>query len=301
MTNLSLMRTIVRELLTRRPFEREPEPELVMDDAEQVAAYSEAGRIDGIMAAAYLFHSARASQVIGANARNVLDLACGPATQLIQIAELNPQVHFTGVDLSEPMLASAREYARARGVENVSFQSSDITSLGRFRSGEFDAVISTMALHHLPTEEFLSECFREISRVLRPDGAVYLTDFSRLRSLESVRHFAYLNAAHQPEIFSLDYELSLRAAFHLDDLRARLPLLPGSVKLIKTFLIPILVIIETPPRPLPASTVANLAKLRAALPERYRSDLEQMRLFLRLGGLRADPFSTRTTERTMPT
>lgn len=287
--NLSIIRMISRELLTVRRFPREPEPELVMDDAEQVAAYACAGRIDGIMAAAYLFHSARVSQVID-GARTALDLACGPATQLIQIAELNPQTHFVGVDLSEAMLESARRYAEARGVRNVTFERADISALQQFSNGRFDAVISTMALHHLPDEELLGRCFREIRRLLKPNGAVYLADFARLRSMRSVRYFAYLNAAHQPRLFSLDYERSLRAAFHLNDLRRRLALLPDGVQLTSTFLVPMLTIIQTAPRALPTATAGRLEEIRAALPAKYRAELEQMRLFLRLGGLRADPF-----------
>ena len=47
-----------------------------MGDADQVAAYTEAGRIDGVMSAAYLFHSRRISQVIrGCN--RVVDIGCG--------------------------------------------------------------------------------------------------------------------------------------------------------------------------------------------------------------------------------
>jgi hypothetical protein len=80
-------------LLGKRTLPREPEPDLVMQDEEQVKAYALAGRIDGVMSAAYLFHSAQASSVIH-GARRVIDLGCGPATQLAQIASLNPQSEF---------------------------------------------------------------------------------------------------------------------------------------------------------------------------------------------------------------
>lgn len=85
---------------------REPEPDLVMDDPQQVAAYDEAGSIDGLMSSAYLFHSARVSQVIR-GCKEVVDLGCGPAIQRCQIAQLNPSTTFHGLDLSPEMLEKA--------------------------------------------------------------------------------------------------------------------------------------------------------------------------------------------------
>jgi arsenite methyltransferase len=167
MPRLSLLPVLVREVVGPRSLPREPEPDLVMDDEAQVQAYSEAGRIDGVMAAAYLFHTARVSQVLG-DAVEVLDLGCGPATQLAQIAELNPGRHFIGVDLSEEMLASAERYVEERGLSNVTVRRDDITRLETVPDASVDAVISTMALHHLPTTPNLHACFGQIRRVLRP-------------------------------------------------------------------------------------------------------------------------------------
>jgi len=261
-----------------------------MEDEKQVEAYSLAGRIDGVMAAAYLFHTAQATCVIR-GARRVIDLACGPATQLTQIASFNPESHFVGIDLSSTMLAKARAHVAASRLQNVTFCEGSITDLSQFKDKSVDAVISTMALHHLPEFEQLHACFRELSRVLKPGGAVYLTDFGRLKSLKSVKKIAYMNADMQPEIFSLDYERSLRAAFLYKDLAAAARhLLPESVCPYRTFMVPLLVILRTPARPLPATVVAELRRLRDALPARYRSDLEDLRLFFRFGGLSVDPF-----------
>jgi len=290
MPRIAFAPIIFRELLGKRTLPREPEPDLVMQDEEQVKSYSHAGRIDGVMSAAYLFHSGHASLVIQ-GAKRVVDLGCGPATQLAQIASLNPESEFTGVDLSPTMLDSARKHVAACGLKNVSFSQGDITKLTQFDDQSVDAVISTMVLHHLPTHNHLAECFREISRVLKPGGAVYLTDFGRLKSLKSVITFAYMNADQQPHIFSLDYERSLRAAFLREEfVEAAAQHLPSSVHTHSTSLVPLLVIMRTAPRSISHEAATKLGALRKALPRRYRADLEDMRLFFRQGGLKGDPF-----------
>jgi len=290
MFRLSLVPVILREVAGRRSLPREPEPDLVMDGDEQVAAYTEAGRIDGVMSAAYLFHTAHASEILQ-GCRQVVDLGCGPATQLTQIAELNPETSFHGIDLSPGMLAQGEAYVASRGLRNVRFSTGDITDLKGLMPASVDGVISTMALHHLPSHDHLRRCFREIKRVLKPGGAIYIADFRRLKSLKSVIFFAYMNEGHQPHIFSLDYERSLRAAFLFDELKSVCSAeLPPSAKAYATFLSPMLTIVQTQAKPLSQGVRERLRALRAALPRRYRADLEDLRLFFRLGGLTNDPF-----------
>lgn len=290
MPKLSLLPVMVREILGERKFPREPEPDLVMDDPDQVAAYSYAGRIDGVMSAAYLYHSAQVSEVIQ-GCRRVLDLGCGPATQLAQIAELNPEVEFLGVDLSVSMLDSARQHTARLDLQNVNFQLEDITRLDGVPDASVDAVMSTVVIHHMPTRQHLDDCFRQIARVLKPDGAFYLTDFGRLKSLQSVLFFAYMNAEHQPHLFSLDYERSLRAAFLLEDFEdAATRFLPSNAQVLSTFMVPFLVMIKTPSRPLGNELSVRLKEMRAKLPKKYRADLDDLRMFCRLGGINSDPF-----------
>lgn len=290
MPNPALIPTFLREVFASRTLERVPEPDLVMDDPEQVEAYSAAGRIDGIMSAGYLFHSARASLAIQ-GCRDVLDLGCGPATQLAQLAELNPQTRFLGVDLSERMLEEARAHVGKLGLGNVRFACGDICALKSVQDESFDGVISTMTLHHLPTLQHLVDCFGEVRRVLRPGGAVYLVDFGRLKSAKSVDFFVGMDAQAQPPLFRQDYERSLRAAFTRDDFEsATHAQLNGVATLVSTFQVPFLVMVKTADRPLPAPTRQRLLHMRAALAPRYRRDLDDLRTFFKLGGLRNDPF-----------
>jgi SAM-dependent methyltransferase len=286
----SLLPTLVRELARRDHVARQPEPDVIMNDPAHVAAYAESGRADGIMAAANLFHSARASLLVQ-DCNSVLDLGCGPGTQLVQIAELNPGVRFVGVDLADNMLADARRYSAARRVRNVQWQRADICALAQFADGSFDAVISTMTLHHLPSREHLDRCFAEIGRVLRPRGALYLADFGHLKTSRSIRYFAHMHRDSLPREVCEDYERSLQAAFRVEDYRAASARLAFPTQVYATFLVPLMIIVETPDRMvLPGTLQTRLRDMRQRLHPRYRRELDELRLFFRLSGLPADAF-----------
>jgi len=287
---LSLAPTFIREIAGKRTLPREPEPDSIMLDAEQVASFTETGRGDSTLAASYLFHTARASQVIQ-GCRKVIDLGCGPATQLVQIARLNPEIEFVGIDMSETMREQADAHIKDVGVTNVSIVEGDITDLQRFRDGSVDGVMSTVSLHHLPTNGHLEACFREISPIISGGGALYLADFGRLKSLNSVIFFAYMNRDRDPHQLLLDYERSLRAAFLLSDFESLAQeLLPDTVSVLSTFKVPLLIVLKTADRQLPDSKVAQLNELRRQIDPRFRRDLDDMRVFFKLGGLGNDVF-----------
>lgn len=285
----ALLPPFLRELIVRRTLRREPETALVMDDPAEVDAYVAGGHTP-TMAGTYLFMNAHTTQAVR-GCRAVLDLGCGPATLLCQIAAMNPSVHFTGVDLSATMLAEGEKTIRRHRLENVRLVKADITRLTEFGAGSFDSVISSFALHHLPTREDLDRCFGEIKRVLRPGGALFINDFGRLKSVKSVVHMAYLTSRDEPYLFTLDKERSMRAAFTLDDFRALAKQHWGDrVEVRGTFKVPLVIILRTPPGPLPESTAQQFRALRDARPPHQRSDLDDLRFFFRLSGVTEDPF-----------
>jgi arsenite methyltransferase len=286
----SMLPSIIREIVSARNLLREPEPDLVMDEPDQVAAYADAGRTAGGMAAAYLFHTGQICKVI-AGRQTVVDLACGPGTLLAQIAELNPDTNFTGIDLSHTMLETAHAHAEGRRLTNINFRRDDITCLESVPDHSVDAVISTMALHHLPNYAALKSCFLQIRRILKPNGAIYLSDFTRPKQLKSVIKIAYSNMKFQPYIFSLDTERSIRAAFLLDEFKALAnDELPHGVRIFTTFMVPLFVIIKTEDSSIRTEQKQYLRNTRRQLPKRFRGDLDDMRFFFRLGGLKGDPF-----------
>jgi ubiquinone/menaquinone biosynthesis C-methylase UbiE len=97
----------------------------------------------------------------------VLDLGCGTGYPALLAAQAVGQTGAViGLDLAEEMLAVARRKAKTLGLNNVSFQPGDVTSLS-FESSSFDAVISRFCLMFLPD---VSKAVKEIARVLKPGG-----------------------------------------------------------------------------------------------------------------------------------
>jgi arsenite methyltransferase len=285
MPSAALIRTVVRELLTPERSPRVTEPGLVMDDPDNVAAYVEAGRVNGVMAPVYLFHCANICEVIRPG-DTVVDLACGPANQLAMVARLNPDTNFIGVDLSAPMLEQARELVREQGLRNVSFREGDITDLSMFADASVDAVVSTMALHHLPDAAALGKTYAEVARILKPGGGVYMVDFGHLKSQRSIAYFGNQYAERQPALFTEDYVNSLHAAFYVDDFRRAVRPLEGRARLYTTIALPFMVALKSPARRgADPALAARLAEMKAALPRWHHGDFADLIRHFRMGGM----------------
>jgi len=278
---------ILKEMFSLSACNRAPEPDLVMDDPQSVRSYSEAGAESGVMAPTYLFHSAQMCQVF-LQGETVVDLACGPCNQLVQLARLNPDVNFIGVDLSMEMLERAEKHIKSSEIKNITLKKVDITDLSLFSDSSIDAVISSMSLHHLPDQSSLSSVLSEIARILKKDGGVYLADFGRLKLESSMHFFANKDADIQPDLFTLDYFNSLKAAFMVKDFNEALTRFSKSkIKLDKTFLIPFLVFVHTPiRRDLDSSLYAEFSKMRLNLTKKQSNDLNDMLMFARMGGVK---------------
>lgn len=286
MPSPELLLTVVRELVTREHSPRITEPDLVMDDPLNVAAYVEAGREDAVMAPVYLYHGINICEVIRPG-DTVLDLACGPANQLALVARLNPETNFIGLDLSPPMLEQARELIARQGLSNVTFREGDITNLSMFGDASIDAVVSTMALHHLPDAAALGRTYAEVARILKPGGGVYMVDFGHLKSRRSIEYFANQYADRQPELFTLDYLNSLHAAFYLDDFRQAVKPMSGRATLYSTFGLPFMVALKSAPRrgDDPALS-AKIDKMKHGLPEWHKADFSDLIRHFGMKGMR---------------
>lgn len=106
---------------------------------------------------------------------SVLDVGCGTGTLTIAAKQrVGPTGTVYGIDASPEMIARASKKARKAGVEVV-FKNGVVEALP-FPDASFDAVLSTLMLHHLPPEA-RQQCAHEMRRVLKPGGRVLAVDF----------------------------------------------------------------------------------------------------------------------------
>ncbi|MBS1208269.1 MAG: putative O-methyltransferase [Proteobacteria bacterium] len=276
MPSLTFFKYLVCEAFSRSVTPREPEPAMLMDDPAQVAAFARAGREDGVIGQIYLLNSIQLCELIRPG-DHVIDLACGPATQLVQVARLNPHADFLGIDLAPRMLADARAHVASQGLGNVRFALGDITQLTDLPDASADLVMSTFSLHHLPDLAALTRCFGEIRRILKPGGRVYLSDFGRLKRPQTMHFMAHRNAREQGPLFTTDYHNSMRAAFSVAELRAALPALGPGFLLTPSPLAAFMVIIRSPMQhPLSDLARTGLKALWQALPAAQQDDFDEL-------------------------
>ena len=116
-----------------------------------------------------------AKAVAKSQPETILDLATGTADLAIALAKYNPQTHIIGVDFSERMLAIGKEKVKKQGLENqIDLCLGDAAALP-FEDQSFDAVTVAFGVRNF---ENLQQSLSEICRVLKPNGQVFILEFS---------------------------------------------------------------------------------------------------------------------------
>ncbi len=106
--------------------------------------------------------------------QRVLDVGCGTGTLTILLKHLHPEVEVFGIDIDPHILALARAKVVQAQVL-VTLEESSATALP-FLNASFDAVFSSLMIHHLPTND-KRRLFVEVKRVLKPGGGFHIADF----------------------------------------------------------------------------------------------------------------------------
>lgn len=101
----------------------------------------------------------------------ILDVACGTGFSLKQLADKPFPLMLVGIDTSTDMLS----LARGRLPSTVALVEGNAGHLP-FPTGQFDAVITTNALHYVDTPQVAID---EMARVLAPHGRLIITDWCR--------------------------------------------------------------------------------------------------------------------------
>src|SRR5262245_23643661 len=107
----------------------------------------------------------------------VLDVGCGTGSlAIVAKHQVGATGEVFGIDASPEMIGRAAAKARRARVD-VSFKNAVAEALP-FADAQFDVVLSTMMLHHLPRDA-RQQCAREIRRVLKPTGRALVVDFAK--------------------------------------------------------------------------------------------------------------------------
>ena len=277
-----LVTTLLREFFKSAPFDRIPEPDLIMDSEDAVAAFARAGQPNGVLSGVYAFYVEQACRMIRPGDR-VLDLGCGSALLLASVAALNEDASFTGIDSSAPMIATGCKSLSRSGTRNVALRIDDMTELATVESGSIDVVLSSMSMHHLADTDHLQRCFEAIERVMAPNAKVFVSDFGRLKSVKSVEYFVRRAIPKDEPRLEHDYRASLRAAFSTDEFRRAMSgQLKRRISLYSTVLSPMMIALMTP---FPDVSNGNADRMISTLPRKRRTDYQQLRLSFRLGGM----------------
>jgi ubiquinone/menaquinone biosynthesis C-methylase UbiE len=119
---------------------------------------------------------------------SVLDIGCGTGTlAIVAKGKVGATGQVFGIDASPAMIARGISKAAKAGID-VTFKTAVAEALP-FPEAQFDVVVSTLMLHHLP-RKVRQECAREIRRVLKPQGRVLVVDFAQAQPKSGVlAHF----------------------------------------------------------------------------------------------------------------
>lgn len=119
----------------------------------------------------------------------VLDVGCGNGRlwHFLTIRQAHGDIgpiDYIGVDNNKKMLQIAKKHApKAR------FRFGDVLKLP-FPANSFDTVFAIALLHHLPTKKLQLKALKEMKRVLKPGGLLFLTTWN----LWQKKYIKYINA-----------------------------------------------------------------------------------------------------------
>jgi len=163
---------------------------------------------------------------------SVLDVCTGTGRAVLPIAESG--VNIVGIDLSSDMLEVAHRKIQKQNIRNISLHRMDATKL-ELPDEHFDIAMSSFALHEMDYQ-LMKQVLKEINRVLKISGKLYLVEFEKDKNSWIQFIFnVYTRISYPPSVqqfFQYDWAAILHhTGFHLDGIeRYRISKLICAVK-----------------------------------------------------------------------
>lgn len=104
-------------------------------------------------------------------AKRILDLGCGTGRHTVLLAKEGFEVY--GFDNAPSGLKQTRAWLKKTGLK-AKLKNSSCYETFPYKDNFFDAVISVQVIHHAKIRE-IEKCIKEIERVLKPTGIVFVT------------------------------------------------------------------------------------------------------------------------------
>ena len=102
----------------------------------------------------------------------VLDLGCGTGNITLAVKNRYPHAQITCIDLAERMIELAQ--FKLSKYDNIEYKVGDLRNID-FKS-DYDLIISSLALHHLQSNEEKIAAYKKVYGALKKGGAFYNAD-----------------------------------------------------------------------------------------------------------------------------
>jgi ubiquinone/menaquinone biosynthesis C-methylase UbiE len=149
----------------------------------------------------------------------MLDVGTGTARIPIEFCRTFPHLKIEAIDLAAEMLKLARvNVERAGFADRITLRLVDGKQLPD-TDGAYDSVVTNTILHHIPEP---LDCFREMVRVLRPGGLLFVRDLMRPASDTEVESLVELHTQGATPSQRQLFHQSLHASLTLEEAREML-------------------------------------------------------------------------------
>jgi 2-polyprenyl-3-methyl-5-hydroxy-6-metoxy-1,4-benzoquinol methylase len=130
-----------------------------------------------------------------------LEMGAGPGLLAVIVAQQNPEINITAIDLSPDMATVAEEYISKNRLESrIRYLVGDVSDEKMLQKlGQFNFVYSTFSLHHWKTPE---KSLHNLWNAVAENGMLYIYDFKRIGWLCSLplksREIDSMRASYSP-------------------------------------------------------------------------------------------------------